>query len=190
MQAKQSFLMRRGTGLWRILTFFSVVGVVTCAIVNLAVSGTLSWAWYPLSSIAFMWLVMSAFLLGGKNRVQYMIGTACILIFPFLSILDRLTPVHGWARGIGYPVAACSALYIAGVYAILRYSRWNGWTRASAIVLGAGVLGVVCESLAYRFVGMRIHWSQMIDLVVCGGVAVLLFYVGRNRRQQRKRVQG
>lgn len=159
-----------------------LIAAAACAIVNLAVSGALTWALYPLLSIALAWIVLTLLLMGGERRVAYALGALCILVFPYLTLLDRIGGAHGWARAIGHPVAAVGVLYLAGVYAMLRFSRWNGWTRAGAIVAGAGVVSVACELLASRYTGVPLHWVELIDTLSCLAAAAVLIGIGWARR--------
>lgn len=185
METSGSFMTRHGRTLWILSSVLLLLGAAASAIVNLAVSGTLSWALYPLLCIAFAWVVLTLLCLGGRHRVQYALGALCLLVFPFLMLLDAISPVHGWARAIGFPCAGISVLYIAGVYATVRHTRWNGWTRAAAIVAGAVPVSLVSQVAASRYLGEPVHWTVGLDAVICLAIAALLLFAGYRKKARK-----
>lgn len=76
-----------------ILIVFSIIlliGVLVCAICDIAISGSLTWSPIPASSIIFAWVISLPIIILGKKGIVGGLISLSIFIFPYLYILSDL----------------------------------------------------------------------------------------------------
>ena len=83
-----------------------LAGSAACAVINTAVSGKLTWAPFPIVSMAFAWLVFFPVLKAGKKGLFGALLALSVLILPFLYVLSRLLKSNGNILAAGAPTAA------------------------------------------------------------------------------------
>lgn len=108
----------------------------TCAIVNFAIDQRLTWAAYPLISIALGWVVAAPLF------YRKLIMALCALtaaIGPYLYCMDRLTHGPDWFVKLGLPIAAIGVVFSWLTYLLFRFAKINAWYKAAIVALLAGV---------------------------------------------------
>ena len=83
-----------------------LAGSAACAVINTAVSGKLTWAPFPIVSMAFAWLVFFPVLKAGKKGLFGALLALSVFILPFLYVLSRLLKSNGNILAAGAPTAA------------------------------------------------------------------------------------
>ena len=104
------------------LSFIAVlaVGIIVCSIVDAAISGSLTWSLYPISSCIFAGCVLIPAVFSGKRGILPSMIMLTILIIPYLFVLDRITGTDGLILRVG----AASAV-IALAYRILHNEAFS-----------------------------------------------------------------
>lgn len=103
------------------------LGLVICAICDVAITGTWSWSLYPISAIIFTWLVFFPVFKWGKKGITGTMISLSVLIIPFLYILDMLVESNDMIVFIGSRMAVISLAYIWGVYFIFQKTKGRMW---------------------------------------------------------------
>lgn len=71
-----------------IITALSLIALLSCAIVDRAINGELSWSIIPISSIIFSYLIAIPFICIKNNKILYTLIVLSILIIPYMNILN------------------------------------------------------------------------------------------------------
>lgn len=130
------------------LTFSALmlIGILVCAIVDVAISGSVTWSLYPISSIIFAWCVIfpGAFL--GKKGFLPSIIALTVLIVPYLFVLDKIAAAEGKILKTGAGAAVISLAFLWGVWFIMKRFK-------AKKLLGAGISTIlaapVCVLINY-----------------------------------------
>lgn len=67
-----------------------LVGIIVCAICDVAISGAFTWSLYPISSILFVWFVFMPLIKYGSKGTLGSLTAFSILIIPFLYVLSKI----------------------------------------------------------------------------------------------------
>lgn len=153
------------------------LGLVICAICDVAITGTWSWSLYPISAIIFTWLVFFPVLKWGKKGITGTMISLSVLIIPFLYILDMLVENNDMIVFIGSRMAVISLAYIWGVYFIFQKTKgriWLGFAFACLLAIPADIL--INVSLA-KIISLPIMSKGDIFEVVLLSIFVVGFWV-------------
>jgi len=109
------------------------IGIMVCAICDIAISGTLTWSLIPISSIIFAWVVSFPITILGKKGIVGGLAAFSVFIFLYLYILSELVAVRA-VFSIGAVMAAISIIYLWLIFALFR-RLWTRKIRAVGIAL-------------------------------------------------------
>lgn len=88
-----------------------LTGIMVCFICNLAVSGTLTWALIPISSIVFAWIISFPGILLGKRGILVSLLALSVFIIPYLYLLGSFIKVRE-VFSIGAAMAVVSIVFL------------------------------------------------------------------------------
>ena len=103
----------------KLIAFFTIVGCVVCAAVNLSIPGNGWWSIYVIAGTVIFWL---AFFLLEKKRTNIPKAIIWQLVFGSLVIFlwDFFTGFHRWSLNYVMPIAFSSAMLAMAVFARVR----------------------------------------------------------------------
>lgn len=96
-----------------------LLGIMVCAICDVAISGAFTWSLYPISSILFAWFVFIPLIKYGRRGILGALVALSLLILPFLYGISRLAANH-WIITIGMRLSLFSVAYLWCVYWLFR----------------------------------------------------------------------
>lgn len=100
-----------------ILSAAFIIGIVVCAICDIAISGTFTWSLIPISSIVFAWVVSFPVTLLGKRGIVGGLVALSVFLFLYLYLLSELVGVRE-VFSIGAAVSVISVLYLWLIFAV------------------------------------------------------------------------
>ncbi|WP_312106226.1 helix-turn-helix domain-containing protein [Lachnoclostridium sp.] len=119
------------------ITSLCLLGIMVCFICNFAITGKLTWAWFPISSIIYMWLLVIPTIIWKKRGVCISLICTSLFTIPYLYVLERIIGIDRLIMPIGTPVAIVSILYLWIVYVLLVKFEWSRYLSSSiALILG------------------------------------------------------
>lgn len=134
------------------LSALMLVGMLTCLICDLSISGTLTWSLVPVSSILYAWMVIvPAMLMGGKGLYVGLVALTALTI-PYLLVLSRLLHV-GRVLSIGAAVAVPAFVFLWAAAFVFR--TYGGRRRLIA-------WGVFCALAALLEIAVNLILSHML----------------------------
>ncbi len=111
-----------------------LLGIVVCAICDIAISGTFSWSRYPITAILFAWLVFVPLVKYGRKGIPGSLTILSVLIVPFLYVISRIVGDH-LILTIGTRISLYSIAYLWCVYLIFRKSKGRTMLAAAVSLL-------------------------------------------------------
>lgn len=97
-----------------------LLGILVCAICDVAISGTFTWSKYPISSILFAWFILVPVIKCGKKGILGSLIAISVLILPFLYVISRIVGGNNPIMAIGIRTALSSIVYLWCVYLFFK----------------------------------------------------------------------
>ena len=94
-----------------------LTGIMVCLIVNLAISGKLTWSLIPVSSIVFAWVVSFPGIILGKKGIAVSLISLSAFTIPYLYLLSSLVKVKT-VFSIGTATAIASITFLWLIFAV------------------------------------------------------------------------
>ncbi len=119
------------------ITSLFFLGIMVCLICDFAITGKLTWSWYPVSSIIYVWLLAIPAVIWRKRGVFISLICISLITIPYLYALERIIGIDRLLMPIGIPVAIVSILYLWIVHVLFVKSKLPRYQSASiALILG------------------------------------------------------
>ena len=96
-----------------------LIGLIVCAICDIAISGSLTWSLIPISSIIFAWVISFPVMILGKKGFLGGLISISIFMIPYLYILSNLINVKA-VFSIGAIMSLISIVYIWILFGIFN----------------------------------------------------------------------
>lgn len=96
-----------------------LIGLIVCAICDIAISGNLTWSLIPISSIIFTWVISFPIIILGKKGVLGSLISLSIFVIPYLYILSDLINAKA-VVSLGAILALISIVYIWLIFGIFN----------------------------------------------------------------------
>ncbi len=173
---------------WRDLTHFIIsltlaLGAVSCCIINLCISGKLTWSLIVVAACITAYICVA---LPIKKRGLL---PELSVLYDFIAVAFSMTVVawrindFGWALQLGYPLAAATALCSAYIVHLVRKHKLRYFHICAIGAVLAGAISVLTELLLNHFTD--ISWSG-ISAASCVGFACVLCIIAKSRRLTRR----
>ena len=168
-------------------TVFSILlllGIIVCAICDIAISGAFTWSLIPISSIVFSWLSFFPAVKYGKRGIAGSLIAISLLIIPFLYVLNGLIDV-ALLLPIGVRISVISIIYLWVVFALFK-------TKARRLVCSAiSLLFAIPMCLSINFTLARIIGEPLLDIwdvmsfsIIIAAAAALFVLDGNARKNK------
>ncbi len=176
-----------------LLEIFSLFALTTALVVfaaDFATDASVSWSWYPVFSIAFLW-VSSVLLVFCSRRVWVFLPAEIAAVGLFLFGLDRFTPGTPWFVPLAVPLTLLTGTVLALVMAFVRKRRRSPFAAIAMVLLASGVFAVGLDLFLNRYLGQRwsVGWSAVVFACLLPVIVLLLFlrsWLGRRQAELRK----
>jgi len=174
-----------------IFSSFLLLGIITCAIVDLAISGALTWSLIPISSIVFAWCSFFPVIKRGVKGIAISLIALSLLIAPYFlvlsSVLVRNNLVDDPIATVAIWMAAVGVVYMWAVFAAFRLLKSRKLLASATSVLIAMPVSLTIDIILSRIINEPIFdvWDAMtcaITIVVAG----LLFYLDYAKRKKER----
>lgn len=184
--AEQSIKTRLGkiraiTGTTVSLLF--ITAIVTCLICNLAISGGITWAWFPISSVIFVWLAALPIMLLGRRGIALSLAVLSLLTIPYLYALEKIIGVPDLIMPIGIKSAIVAIVYIWVVFALFSAKKIKKYAALAVSVLLGIPVSVIINAIVDGIVGNSGFdvWDVFSNVII-GAVAAAVFAWGYSNK--------
>lgn len=96
-----------------------LIGIMVCLICNIAISGNLTWALIPVSSIVFAWVISFPSIILGKRGIIVSLISLSVFIVPYLFLLGRLLKAKE-VFSFGAVLAVASIVFLWIIVAVFK----------------------------------------------------------------------
>lgn len=165
-----------------------LLGILVCVICDLAISGSLTWSWYPVSSILFAWFVCVPIIKFGKNGIIGSLAAVSVFILPFLAVLSRLVGGNNLIMPIGTRTALPSVIYLWCVYLIFHQLSLQKILAAAyslllAIPLYLIIHLILADMLAIPFLDL---WGllSLSEILLCAMILYLIDHIRKIKKRK------
>lgn len=184
--AEQSIKTRLGkiraiTGTTVSLLF--ITAIVTCLICNLAISGGITWAWFPISSVIFVWLAALPIMLLGRRGIALSLAVLSLLTIPYLYALEKIIGVPDLIMPIGIKSAIVAIVYIWVVFALFSAKKIKKYAALAVSLLLGIPASVIINAIVDGIVGNSGFdvWDVFSNVII-GAVAAAVFAWGYSNK--------
>jgi hypothetical protein len=178
--------------LLEVFTLLGVTGAIVVFAADFSFGMSLTWARFPLASIAFLWLAAVLLILGwGRVWVSLVAEVAAVGLFLF--VLDGLTQGSAWFFPLALPLTLLAGTILALTLAIVRVLDLSPFPTIATAMSAAAVLVVGLELLLNRYLADRwfVSWSA-VAFACTLPLVLLLFYLRKRfkpmQAEMRKRL--
>jgi len=153
------------------------VAVFICIICNLAITNTIGWLVYPVSSLLLGWLVVMPALYYKKSGIKISFAIITALVMPFLLVLDQLDGGVSWFLPIGVPLSATGVIFMWLIYGLIIKQRNMRFT-IPAIIFLSGLLCICIDMIIKNALGEGgFPWSYLVASIT-SFLAIVISVVG------------
>lgn len=162
---------------WEMLSVSVLISACAVSAINLLTSGTLSWALYPLFSLAFVWVAVSTLIeLRGLPLLGLPLAFASLPLY--LLALDLVDGRISWSWPVAIPIAILIELSFGLALLVASRFRWKPLPSLAALLLAAtlscfGIEGSLSLALTDR---LLLRWSAVVAASVVP-IAIFLVYI-------------
>lgn len=144
-----------------------LLGILVCAICDMALSGTFTWSLYPISSILFVWLVFVPLVKWGKQGLFGSLTVFSILLIPFLYVISKIV-CSPLILPISVRISLVSILYLWCVYWIFKRLRTRKMRAAALSLFLAIPLHIVINLILVKI--LSIPLLDVWDIGSCSAI--------------------
>ena len=167
--------------IFALLTLVCLISSAVCVIVDLAITHTLTWSWYPLSSIAYAWLIFTPLLIK-RNILAVWLTPVSIFVIPYLLLLERLTPNGNWFNKLALPIAIIGIVVLWLCSFIVKGLRKkNNWLMAAVLVfILCTVVAPVVTVIVFEYNGEQVVFftTNFLYIPVSATISAVLCITG------------
>lgn len=180
---------RRDTFRWRrlvlnLIVILAALAAAICVIVNLAVSGRIDWAWYPLGAILMLVCWIGALVIPVRHRLETIMAVLGISILLYLFMIEQLSGASGWFFPLAMPITLVTVVSLTLILKLIQRlkRRWLALC-FGCLLLAAGPLISVSQILRFNGIQPQYDLTRMTAVPVLLAAAGLFYLLDRNRPQ-------
>ena len=160
-----------------IFTGLLLLSILTCAIVDIAISGTLSWSLIPISACVFAGFVFIPSIKYGIKGIKTSLIIFSVLVVPFLFILSLIIDNDGLLLHIGISMSVVLIVYLWSVVAIFKRLCARKFIAAAISLLLAIPFSLVVNFILLRIASTSLFdiWDTLSFAIIIVVAAVLIF---------------
>ncbi len=153
------------------------MAALSLIIVDIIVNKHITWSVYPLSSLAFAWLMVCLPLIF-RNKPLILIPLVALAPFGFLFALDFFYGKMSWFMSLGMPITAAVEIAAGSAAAASVFSKRRGLNVVAYGLLAATAVSMVTEASIDLFRNGRIflEWSSIVGFALIPVSGFLIYF--------------
>lgn len=141
------------------ISILSFLGITICMIIDLAITGGLTWSLYPVSALVYTWLVTTPGIIYSRKGVAISLLGISLFTMPFLFVLEKIIGIQGLIMPLATPIFILSMIYLWIAYFLI--SRTKG---PKYISIAAAVFVGIPVSVGINFILSKSIGEPIIDV--------------------------
>lgn len=158
-----------------------LVGIITCAICDLAISGKFTWSLFPISSAVFAWLVFFPMIKMQKNGILCGLISLSVLVVPYLYVLDVLVG-SGSFMPIGVRMSVIGLVFLWALFFLFGKMKSKLLAGGISLLLAIPVMFIINLSLAKLLHTPQVDIWDIMAAGLIGISAGILFALHRKMK--------
>lgn len=114
-----------------ILSGMFLIAILVCVICDVAVTKSISWSLYVISSVVYTWFIIAPIFSFKKYRFVISVFCMSVLTIPFLFVIERVSNTSGWLAAIAIPSTLIALVYLWAVCCMFTFTKINRWILSS-----------------------------------------------------------
>ena len=161
-----------------------ISAIITCLIVDLAISGTFTWSLIPVSACVFAGFVLTPITKNGVKGIVPSIIILSILIMPFLFVLSLLINSGEMFMHISIWMSVISIVYIWSVVAVFKMLKLRKLLASAVSLILLVPLSLTVNTLLASIAGTPLFdvWNALSFVILAVIVAILFFFDFKNKK--------
>ena len=165
---------------WEVTSVSLLIPLLINLFVDLIVNKTVSWSLYLISTLLFVWIIVTMPLLFPKNIPILMVGET-VPHFIYLLVLDVIdNGTFDWYPRLGLPILSVVVLVVISVITGAIFVKNKGVNIAAFVMFGSGVMSVGIDFIVSSYLQGKfaISWSLYVlaSTVVVGGFLLYIHF--------------
>ncbi len=150
-----------------LITIVFSLSILICITCDLAITKSLSWSLYPISSIIFAWFIIIPFFHFKNNRIMNSLLSLSIFIIPFLFILSKIIGNQN-LLSLGVPISLTSIIYLWIIYSLFNFTKLNRLSVFSIIFTLSIVYKLIINYIIYTLTNQKAiqSWDILIFSII------------------------
>lgn len=152
------------------------IAALSVTVIDLVADFRLSWALYPLASLALAWLLIGPAILWPKKPAIFL-PIQAVAVFAFLLSLDVMDGALGWSLWLGLPIAGAAFIMITLAALMSLKARRRGVNVVAFALLAIAGFCIALEGFVALYKGgeFRLAWSSITASAIIPVAAFLLY---------------
>lgn len=150
-----------------------------CLVLDLLLSGGISWSLYPVGALCLLWIALCVPVLVRKYRVYVTISIASLALCGYLWLVEFLSSTEPvWFFPVALPAILLAALATLAMVASIRMGILRGLAIPAVVLLLIALLCFVIELLTSSLIfgQLQVRWSPFV-MIPCAFVAIILLII-------------
>jgi len=162
-----------------------LVGIITCAICDLAISGSFTWSLIPICAGVFSWLVLIPSIKYGVKGVIFSLIALSVFIVPFLLVINILIESNNLLLPIGIRMSAVGVLYLWCVFILsIKLKKRKFIASAISVILAIPTTLAVNFLLAELLSEPQFDVWDAMSIEILLAIAVTLLFIDSSARKK------
>jgi transcriptional regulator with XRE-family HTH domain len=167
-----------------LLSFTFLTGAFVSLLCNYLINGKLDWSLYPLGALIMTWLILAPWFLFRKHKAIFSLSALLVCVFPFLFLVEYLSPVKGWIP-LAMPIVLLSIIPMYIITILWTYTKINRlYLGALASFLFGVVVNLGTNAIVQNFLSEKgRNISVPITAASFALLTIVLVFFGWKRRR-------
>jgi len=171
-----------------------LLGMVICAIVDMAISGTLSWSLIPISACILAGLVFTPIFKYGFRGIIVALVAFSVLIVPFLFILSLLVDANELLLPFGIRISAVCIIYLWSMYVLFKTTKVRELIATAILLLITIPFSLTINLILAGFIDQPLIdvWDVLTFSIIVASALALLgidYYMQKRKRLNNKKTR-
>jgi uncharacterized protein DUF6320 len=170
--------------LWEMFTIVIIATAIIVAATDFGYGFDLSWSIYPLTGLAFVWIVVTVVIVLGKD-ILLLYAAVAIALLAYLFVLDTLVAGEPWFFTFALPMTILVAVVGGGAAATVRNLKLSVFQTLAVSVFFLGIFVLGLEVILYFALDLEsiLSWS-IVAFGGCLSIALLLGLINKRLRER------
>lgn len=134
-----NFISKDKKLLLMIFTLLCIIAMGVCAIVDYRINNAITWAYIPILSVIFGYLITIP-MFAKKHKLVLFLSTVTITILPFLYLMEKAVTLKDWFYPVALPICIATIIGVWISYLLCHFLKISGWYKSAFLIFMWGAI--------------------------------------------------